>query len=606
MNYKDNTLTHQIPKAARIQRILKKGEAKFIDIDVRISPQITLRNETIQVISSNKIKNVAFVVQKKNYDGFFDCFDNNNNCIKDIFICKICHDSFSSAGGNVARHATQHIDNVRQQREQLLRDIRIFIYQTAQPFSIIENETFRNLFTFKLISVDYLLKLMKEDFNKLLKGIQIEIDKASYAALVLDEWSSNNNSFIGVTTYLSGSEVQFDSIVLALSIPNEFDRTASTISKELLNQLGKFNFRNKIIGSVTDCAAVMKKAIENSNIKWSPCLSHIVHNAVKRMLNSISDFGIAMHHANELALDYRFKQYLSVHLKKKQNIQTFNDTRWLSRFKTCNDIVELYSTMKHYEATLNKLIKIKNEDNKIITENYVCPITNQDYIICISLHDSLLKLSELILKFEKRSHDNYFYALFWLVTYTNNLKNELESNGLSDCFNIFESYIIQKLKKYSNLAELLGVGALLNPNLKIEDLINNNSIFYFIIDIGLKKIKTTIDSYNLNNQGEENGELGKRKKKKLNEYSKWIEVVDPIEEVNDECVYQYWLRNDLFPKLKDLALRVSAIPTSSSDCERLFSMAKYVVGPNRNSMTKENIEMSTILYANYQLTKLYI
>ena len=429
-NYKDKILS-EIPRAARIQQAIKKGYAKFVDIEIRKKADNIQSQDSLKVINTDKLRTVSFVIKKKLYDDFYDCYDVNNKIINKIFICKLCHDCFSAEGGNVARHFTQHARQNQNQHNQILKKIRLFIYRTAQPFSIIEDETFRDLFDVNLCSVDKLENLMKLDFAKLLTGIQNEIDSAQYVSLVLDEWSSNNSSFIGLTAYLTGINVKHDSIVLALTIPSELDRTASTLSNELLAQFNKYNFGNKIIGSVTDCAAVMKKTMQISKVFWSPCLSHIIHNAVKNMLKGNQDFSKAMLHANDLSSDHRFKQYLSICLQRKKNIRTFNDTRWLSRFKTCHDIVEFCATMKHFETAINKLIKTKNNENSINTAKYVCPITSTDYNICVSFHDSLLKLSKLILLLEKRSHDNYFYALFWIVKYIQSVTSELQSNGLS-------------------------------------------------------------------------------------------------------------------------------------------------------------------------------
>ena len=513
ITYKDQSLIG-VPKTARIQHAIKNGKAQFVDIEVRTKTGNQLNNEFIQVIANNRSKSISFVIKKKHHNDLYDRYDSDSQIIKNIFICGKCHDIFSGTGGNVARHIHQHSNQMMTQKEELIRKIRLFIYQTAQPFSIVENETFRDLYNIKLISVDYLNKLMKQDFQNLLKGIQIEIDKSFYVSLILDEWSSNNNSYLGIAIFLTGSQIENDSIILALSIPNEYDRTAATISKELSTQISNYNFGDKIIGSVTDCAAVMKKAMEITNIKWSPCLCHILHNAIKRMLNEITDFNTAILHGNDIAKDYRFKQYLSIYYKKKQNVQSFNDTRWLSRSKTCHDIVELYSTMRHFEVTINKLISVKNEEYLPKTEKYICPVTEKDYAICVSLHNTLLKLSELILKFQKRSHDNYFYALFWIAKYVKIVKNEMQSNGFGKYFDKFEEYVVAKLRKYPNLASLLAVGALLNPNLEIDKMIEKDNCFYFLIETGKNIIQTNIEPPGSNcSQQDISNEIGKRTKK---------------------------------------------------------------------------------------------
>ena len=89
--------------------------------------------------------------------------------------------------------------------------MRLFIYNTAQLFSILENDSFRSLFNTNLISVNYFHNLLNEDYKCLLKGIQDEINKLTYAALILDEWSAKNTSFIGITTFLTGSNVNYNS-----------------------------------------------------------------------------------------------------------------------------------------------------------------------------------------------------------------------------------------------------------------------------------------------------------------------------------------------------------------------------------------------------------
>ena len=68
-------------------------------------------------------------------------------------------------------------------------------------------------------------------------------------------------------------------------------------------------------------------------------------------------------------------------------------------------------------------------------------------------------------------------------------------------------------------------------------------------------------------------------------------------------IYKYWQEQTNFPLLQEIALSVCSYPTSSSDCERLFSLAKYVLGVNRCNMSNENIKMSVMLFANYEIAK---
>ena len=97
---------------------------------------------------------------------------------------------------------------------------------------------------------------------------------------------------------------------------------------------------------------------------------------------------------------------------------------------------------------------------------------------------------------------------------------------------------------------------------------------------------------------------GKRTKRiNQNEYDAWHSIVEPIESNDNEQFYKYWIGQTNFPCLQEIALSVCAYPTSSSDCERLFSVSKYVLGLNRFNMNNNNIKMAVMLYSNYEITK---
>ena len=112
---------NDIPKTSKVQHILKKGQGKFIDIEIRENLNCCQSRQTIKVFETPNAKRTMFAVQKKSYSDFFNCFDINNEIIKNIFICKICHNIFSSAGGNLARHAAQHFHQMQNDRALFLK-----------------------------------------------------------------------------------------------------------------------------------------------------------------------------------------------------------------------------------------------------------------------------------------------------------------------------------------------------------------------------------------------------------------------------------------------------------------------------------------------------
>ena len=82
-----------IPKSARIQYLLKNGDPKFTDITIRENIEDENNSNSMPVILSDKSQNIAFVIKKNMYNELYDCYDVQKKLLKEIFICRICHDT---------------------------------------------------------------------------------------------------------------------------------------------------------------------------------------------------------------------------------------------------------------------------------------------------------------------------------------------------------------------------------------------------------------------------------------------------------------------------------------------------------------------------------
>jgi hypothetical protein len=80
------------------------------------------------------------------------------------------------------------------------------------------------------------------------------------------------------------------SYLLALTVPTDYQRTVSVISTILNEQLDFFEIKEKICGSITDCASAIRKAFYIYGISWIPCSCHLLNSAVKDVLKTISVF----------------------------------------------------------------------------------------------------------------------------------------------------------------------------------------------------------------------------------------------------------------------------------------------------------------------------
>jgi hypothetical protein len=63
----------------------------------------------------------------------------------------------------------------------------------------------------------------------------------------------------------------------------------------------------------------------------------------------------------------------------------------------------------------------------------------------------------------------------------------------------------------------------------------------------------------------------------------------------DHNLLQWWMENELYPQLRQLAFDTLSIPAMSAEIERIFSSAKKLLTPERNQMSDETIEVNELL-----------
>ena len=189
------------------------------------------------------------------------------------------------------------------------------------------------------------------------KKIATQLESCNGVAITTDMWSScTQTSFLAVTAhFISGGQLQ-----TKLLACERFQgrHTAEKIKEQLLEALDSYRITDKIVCTITDSAANMKKAIVESGQKWIPCYAHCLNLAVNEALSAmpgleetrkkISALVTFLHQSNNGKEDFeRCKQTLSVTRSLIQDVKT----RWNSTYLLLQRFVELKQVVVLYQTT---------------------------------------------------------------------------------------------------------------------------------------------------------------------------------------------------------------------------------------------------------------
>lgn len=159
------------------------------------------------------------------------------------------------------------------------------ICKDHQPFSIVENEGFKNLMKavapqYKLPSRTTLRRWLDNKYEAVSETFRKKLSTIADLTLTTDIWSDtlNMKSFIGITVYF-GIDVNLISVTLGVYELDE-RHTSQYISEMLLRTCEEWGInKDNVTAVVTDNAANMVKAIELAfgKKKHIPCFAHTLN-----------------------------------------------------------------------------------------------------------------------------------------------------------------------------------------------------------------------------------------------------------------------------------------------------------------------------------------
>ena len=237
--------------------------------------------------------------------------------------CKVCHKEITCAKGNTSsatRHAAsfhkrewEEVQKKSKQAQQrtiqdcfgsqaaygissarrakLNEKVVGLIVKDLQPLSVVEDDGFRELC--QEMDRRYVLpsrktvreKLLPEMYEKVMKKVQEELDKAKHVGITTDMWtSSSTDSFNTVTAHYLDALGKLKARILECAL-FEGRHTAEALEAELKKVAQKFRIESKLSAGVSDNAQNIKKALQDFGIPSIPCFAHslnlVVHDGMK-------------------------------------------------------------------------------------------------------------------------------------------------------------------------------------------------------------------------------------------------------------------------------------------------------------------------------------
>ncbi|KAF2884629.1 hypothetical protein ILUMI_21537 [Ignelater luminosus] len=298
------------------------------------------------------------------------------------------------------------------------------ICKDNQPFTIVENEGFRNLIKviaphYKLPCKTTLTRLVDDKYAALSTVFKEELSNIGNLTLTTDMWSETMSmrSFLGITAHFGvGNELL--SITLGVYQSNE-RHTSEHIAEMLLKTCTEWGIdRDKISSVVTDNAANMVKAIDLAfGKKHIPCFDHtlnlVAQNSMQQctelrsLITKVTWFKQSNIASNELRKATQKETKLIQEVPTGWNSTYHMIERFLELRTIVNDIIIRYknappmltaSELSILSSILQVLRPIEAATKEVSVDKYCTSSKVIPLIYCLILKIKPLKLEESLAK----------------------------------------------------------------------------------------------------------------------------------------------------------------------------------------------------------------
>ncbi|VDP08525.1 unnamed protein product [Heligmosomoides polygyrus] len=459
-----------------------------------------------------------------------------------------------------------------------------FICSAALPLSILHAPGFGNLLSviaprFKLKSRTYFtrnaLTSLHDDYTSRVKSLFSEVESISFAC---DVWSSKDNkhSLLALTAHFVDSNFLPRFVVLAAT-PIKGPHNAENMKSLLAKTLQSFSIEEERVHVfVRDAAPSMKKTTNLLNIKSVDCFAHELQLAAKDGLKVI---GETLH-----GYDGLFSRLWKIVTKLKRS---GNDKESFGAFQKLCDLSE---------TTLIKGIEVRWSSYYNMLQRFVDNFTAVELFLVDNLTypaldegdwDLMHRLIDVLKPLATHRHCASIPVFIPLIKV---ILRQLEESSprMSRVKQAIALGLTERVKGIED-EEHFWIATLVDPRFKDQ---------YFSTDkkdaalerqeIAMETSSAAMSPQSYCGCDSDNG-------------NPFILFWKEVPEKDSYDPFEFW-KNETnaakYPLLRKLAIKYSLAPATSSECERLFSTAGFIVNDLRKRLSAENLEKLLFLHHN--------
>lgn len=504
--------------------------------------------------------------------------------------------------------------------------MKLFI-KDYQPFSMVEDEGFRDLITeilpnYEIPSRRYFSETILDNlYETATNELKEKLVTVKGVCITTDHWTSSaNESYMGVTVHYIDQEFNMCSNLLEC-IRFEGSHTASAIAEELHRIVNNWGLISKVLITLTDNASNVTSAVEKVLLwKHYGCFAHklnlvvqsaltlngnentIVNGLIKKVKNIVAHFK-----RSSQATEKFLKMQLQMGSKSPLRLIQDVVTRWNSTFHMLERCVLLQEALRSTIANLNapNLEPLSEEEWEVAAQ------------LCLLLRPFDQATQEM-------SGEKYLTGSK-IIVISRGLTRLTEKAILEKKCEKVEavaSHLVKEMnQRFRNLEHSLTIAVctFLDPRFKFHVFDDQNAIKntqQYITDsiISLMEKKRTITSQNIEQTPQTSTEQWEKQTYwdefdlKISEIqpstnSRTMAIMEVQRYISDRVLNRkedpltWWKTNkDVYPNLSHLVLSKCCMVATTVPCERLFSKAKNILTERRSRLS--HTKVGKLLFLN--------
>lgn len=488
--------------------------------------------------------------------------------------------------------------------------ILFMICKDNQPFSIVENEGFKNLLKvttphYKVPSRTSVTRWLDDKYAVLSTVMKNKLNSVEYFTLTSDIWSDlQMRSYLGVTAHF-GIGIEFQSVTLGVYHLDE-RHTSDYIASKLRKTCEQWGLDcNKVTAVVTDNAANMVKAAEIAfgKKKHIPCFAHTL-NLVAQHTLQIPELQAILSKIKSIVTFFKHSCVASDELRKLVTVET----------KLIQDVATRWNSTYYM---VQRFLELRNAVSEILIRHRTAPpmLTGMELTIMTSLLNILRPLEAATKEISTDQYCSSSKVIPLIHCMVSKLKAlVLEEPLLQEVRKRTLAAIEKRMGSIEQISSL-AMATILDPRFKK---------LHFVDPLACSNAVSKIKEFITTDQQEEfcavagsaSDSDGSDKTSQSAGFSLWSDhhkLVQRNWKTNktDECVsvsdelslylrapvsrfnenpLEVWVDYKIqFPKLYNIAYKYLTMVASSVPSERLFSKAAQVLSQQRNRLQAKRV-----------------